>query len=201
MNPLLLRCITGWTGLALVSCSMVAPEVPGSDSRVKAERWAKQAEEGIAESKMPTRFGIPALVITNAGPGRKVLWKTGPGGRYEVDWWDFPKVDMGEIHNVSILASPTPAPVMVEAPSVICPAPAGMSGEEKRTWQQVEVPGLKRTLRYYLVDFAFGDTNTTWKSEIFEITAPDGRRGSYQVTVECDEAYYAKAQFAKLRLR
>lgn len=193
--------ISPFGGLLLAACSVAPSKVPGSDSRVKVEQWTKLAEQGNVESKKPAAFSIPELSISNAGSSRKSEWRTGPEGRYQVDYWKFPKITGGQIHSVRILASPSPAPVLDDAPSVFAPWKDATTIEEKRKWEQVEVPGLKRNLRYYLQDYAFGDGNTAWKSEVFTVTAPDGSQGSYQVTVECDEAYYAKAQFAKLRLR
>jgi hypothetical protein len=150
-------------------------------------------------SKKPAVFSVPELFVSNARDARKSEWMSGPEGRYRVDYWNFPKITAGEIHSVGIIASPLPAPVLDDAPSVFAPWKEATMIEEKRKWEQVEVPGLKRNLRYYLQDFAFGDGNTAWKSEVFTAAAPDGRQGSYQVTVECEEAYYARAQFAKLR--
>lgn len=189
------------SSLLLVACSVGTTKVPGSASRVKAEEWKKIAQRGNVESAKPTTFSIPELAISNPKTSYKSSWMTGPEGRYQVNYWKFPETSTGKIHNVRIIASPTPAPVLDDAPSCFVPWKNASMLEVQREWEQVEVPGIHRSLRYYLQDFAFGDTNTTWNSEIFPITTPDGRQGSYQVTVECDEAYYAKAQFAKIRLR
>ena len=193
--------IAAFGALLLAACSVAPSKVPGSASRVKVEQWTKLADQGTVDSKKPTAFPVPELLVSNAREARKSEWMTGPEGRYRVGFWRFPGTGMGQIHSVRILASPTPAPVLDDAPSVFAPSGPGTSGEEKRAWYTVEVPGLNRSLRYYLQDFAFGDCNTSWNSEIFTITAPDGRQGSYQVNVECEDADGAKAQFAKLRLR
>lgn len=73
--------------------------------------------------------------------------------------------------------------------------------ETPRKWFTVEVPGLKRTLRYYFATMAFGDTDDVWETEPFSVMGPDGTTGFYQARVECHGDQVAQAMFSKLRVR
>jgi hypothetical protein len=153
-------------------------------------------------SKKPVSLKIP-LVDFGDMPAAfgKPKWSTAPGGQYQVGYYEDTKTPAGECYSLSVFDCEKPAPVLVDACSVLEPAGPGELGEYPRTWAGVEVPGLKRSLRYQFTTMAFGDTNDTWETEPFTVTTPDGKTGSYQATAECENAEVAARLFSKLRVR
>lgn len=202
MNSLHRLLLAGFSALLAASCGVTAPKPAGSDSRVKLEQWRKSAQDGIEETDKLIALQIP-LVDFGQLPAAfgKQRWSAGTGGRYSTSYGKSAGIAGGECHHVSIFGTPAAAPVLVDAPSVLEPGRPGEMDETPRKWFTVEVPGLKRTLRYYFATMAFGDTDDVWETEPFSVTGADGITGFYQARVECHGDQVARAMFAKLRAR
>ena len=186
----------------MASCGVTTPKVAGSDSRVKLEEWRTSQQNGIEETDKLIGLKIP-LVDFGKLPAAfgKQRWSAGTGGQYSTSYGKIAKIAGGECYQASIFGTPIAAPVLVDAPSVLEPGLPGEMDENPRKWFTVEVPGLKRTLRYYFATMAFGDTDDVWETEPFSVTGPNGTTGYYQARVECHGDRVAQAMFAKLRVR
>ena len=202
MTPLYPLFLAGSSILFLASCGLTTPKVAGSDSRVKLEEWRQSAQNGIEETDKLIDLQIP-LVDYGKLPAAfgKQRWSAGMKGQYRTSYGETAKIAGGECYSVGLLGTPTPAPVLVDAPSVLEPGLPGEMDESPRKWASVEVQGLKRTLRYYFATMAFGDSDDTWMSEPFSVTGLNGKTGSYQARVECSDSKVAEAMFSKLRVR
>jgi hypothetical protein len=200
MHPRIL--LTAVSCLLVSACAVSKPKVAGSDSRVKVEQWIGSQNNGMEASKKPVSLKIP-LVDFGDMPAAfgKPKWSTAPGGQYQVGYYEDTKTPAGDCYSLSVFGCEKPAPVLGDACSVLEPGLPGKLDESPRTWAGVEVPGLKRSLRYQFTTAAFGDTNDTWETEPFTVTTPDGKTGSYQATAECENAQVAGTLFSKLRVR
>ena len=194
--------LAGFSSLLLASCGVTTPKVAGSDSRVKLEQWLKSEQEGIEETDKLIDLQIPLVDFGKLPPAfGKQHWSAGTKGQYLTGYGKTAKIAGGECYQVTVFGTPATAPVLVDAPSVLEPGRPGEMDESPRKWFTVEAPGLKRSIRYSFSTMAFGDTNDMWESEPFTITTPDGKTGSYQVSIECETAAVAEAMFAKLRIK
>jgi hypothetical protein len=194
--------ITTISCLLLSACAVSKPKVAGSDSRLKVEQWIGDQRRDLQESREPTSSKIPLVDFAKMPAAfGKPKWSTSPGGSYEVGYYQDTKTPAGESYSLSVFGCEKPAPVLVDACSVLEPAGPGELGEYPRTWSTIQVPGLNRSLRYQFSTMAFGDTNDTWETEPFTITTPDGKTGSYQASVECENAEVAARLFSKLRVQ
>ncbi len=103
--------------------------------------------------------------------------------------------------SLRVIGTPGKGPVLIDAPSIYdMPAP-GESGERPSEWKTVNVPGLKRNLRYHLLNDAGGDTNEGWVTDVFTIRSPDGTASSYRAAVEVIDSDQAPKLFSKLGVR
>jgi hypothetical protein len=125
----------------------------------------------------------------------------GPRGQYQVSHDRTTRLGQGECYGLSVFGTTAPGPELNEAPSVLEPGLPGKLDESPRTWSTVQVPGLNRDLRYHFGAAAFGDIQSSWKSEPFTVATPDGRTGFYQATVECEDEAVAAAMFSRLTVR
>lgn len=186
-------------GLLVSACGVSTPATPGSDSRAKVEQWLEREHSGLTESGKPSNLQIPLVEFGGLSAAfGKATWSSGPRGQYEVSHDETTRLAQGECYGLSVFGTAAPGPVLKEAPSALEPGRPGELDESPRTWSTVQVRGLNRSLRYHLGASAFGDANSTWKSEPFTVVTPDGRTGSYQATVECENAAVAAAMFSKL---
>ena len=111
------------------------------------------------------------------------------------------KTLVGTSYSLSVLGCEKPAPVLDQACSVMEPGLPGKSDESPRTWATVQVPALGRTLRHQFTNMAFGDANDTWQTELFTIASADGKTGSYQASIECENTEVSALMFSKLQVR
>ena len=188
--------------LLVTACAVSKPKVTGSDSRVKVEQWIGSQRAGMETSRIPASLRIP-LVDFGGMPATfgKPKWSVAPGGQYKVGYYESTKTPAGDCYSLSVFGCSKPAPILVEASSVQEPGLPGKTDESPRSWSTVQVPGLKRNLRYQFTTSAFGDSDDTWQTEPFAVTTPDGKTGSYQATIECENAEVAARMFSKLRVR
>ncbi|MES2660346.1 MAG: hypothetical protein V4689_17110 [Verrucomicrobiota bacterium] len=202
MAAIRLPVIAGISCMILSACGVSKPKVAGADSRVKLEQWNKAGRDGIEETDKLIGLQIP-LVDFGPLPASfgKQRWSAGLKGQYSTSYGKTARIAGGECYHVSIFGTPSPAPVLVDAPSVLEPGRPGEMDETPRKWSTVEVPGLTRTLRYYFATMAFGDVDDVWETEPFSITGPDGKTGYYQARIECNDAKIAETMFSKLQVR
>ncbi len=197
--PLVLLCVSMPFFQNGCATKTVAPQVKGTGSRELVEAWETEAMAGLDEADSPASAEVPIVMFKNPGKGfSKVSWSVGPAGNYRAMQW---KGSSGEKMSLRVDGTSGKGPELIDAPSVFTPAAPGESGEEPREWKTVHVPGLKRDLRYHLLDFSFGDTNEQWVSEIFTIISADGSVSSYQATVEVTDAVQVPGLFSKLGLK
>jgi hypothetical protein len=199
---IIIRCISiSAICLLINACGPSASKTPGSASRVQVEEWFKGCE-GIEESKAPKSLPIP-LVEFGGLPAsfNRTKWWTGSRGQYRVARFPENSKPEDDCEGLVVIGVPGPAPVIGDAPTVLEPGLPGELDESKRTWLLVEVPGLKRSLRYHFGALAFGDMPSSWKTEPFTITTPDGKTGSYQAIVESENEAVAEKMFSKLRIQ
>ncbi len=190
------------TCLLVSACAVSKLKVTGSDSRVKVVQWIGSQRAELEDSKMPASLKIPAVDFGGMPSAfGKPKWSTAPGGQYEVGYFEDTKTSAGECYSLAVFGCAKPAPVLVDACSVLEPGLPGKTDESPRTWSTVQVPGLDRSLRYQFTTAAFGDINDSWETEPFTVTTSDGKSGSYQATIECENAEVAAKMFSKLRVR
>lgn len=196
------RLLIATSCLLFSACAVSDPKVAGTDSRLKVKEWTGDQYQGLEDSGEAASLKIP-LVDFGKMPAAfgKPSWRTAPGGQYVLGYFENAKTPVGESYSLSVFGCAKPAPVLVEACSVLEPGQPGKLDESPRTWSTVQVPGLNRSLRYQFTTMAFGDTDDTWETEPFNVTTPDGKTGSYQATIECENAEVAAKMFSKLRVR
>ena len=201
MPAIRIPIVVGVSCLVLSACGVTKPKVAGADSRIQMEQWHKTGRGDTAETDKLIGLQIP-LVDFGTLPASfgRTGWSAGRQGQYSCGYHKTARIAGGECYHVSVFGTPTPAPVLTDAPSVLEPGRPGEMDESPRKWSTVEVPGLKRSLRYYFATSAFGDVDDVWESEPFSVTGPDGKTGYYQARVECNDAKVAEAMFSKLRV-
>ena len=201
MRPIIHGISIAITILLISGCTVPGGRTSGTTSRLQVEQWLK-ASEDIEESKAPKNSPIP-LVEFGGLPSayNQTAWWTGSKGQYRVSRFRKNSGPDDECEGLIVIGAPGPAPVIQDAPTVLEPGLPGETDEVKRTWFLVEIPGLKRSLRYHFGAMAFGDMPSSWQTEPFTITTPDGKTGSYQATVECEDKAVAEKMFSKLRVR
>ena len=185
------------------SCAPSAAKVKGSDSQALVIAWDKQAGLGVDDAKSPAGITIPIVIFKNLGAGfTQTNWATGKSGNYRMWQWKRNTNDrISESITLRVIGASGKGPILLDAPCVASPGPGGKSINEPREWKSIYVPGLDRELRYYLIDFAFGDTNDRWATEIFTIIGPDGAASSYQATVEATDSTQIPKLFSKLGVK
>lgn len=188
--------------LLVSACTVSNPKPVGSDSRLKVEEWTGDQFKNLEDSSAPPALNIPLVDFGKMSAAfGKPSWRTSPDGQYIISYFDNAKTPVGLSYSLSVFGCAKPAPMLVDACSVIEPGLPGKTDESPRTWSTVQVPGLNRSLRYQFTTMAFGDSDDTWETEPFTVTTPDGKTGSYQATIECENAAVAASMFAKLRVR
>jgi hypothetical protein len=188
--------------LLVSACAVSNPKIAGSDSRLKVKEWTGDQFQDMEDSSEPASLKIP-LVDFGKMPAAfgKPSWRTSPRGPYVLGYFENAKTPAGESYSLSVFGCVKPAPVLVDACSVLEPGQPGKLDESRRTWSTVQVPGLNRSLRYQFTTMSFGDTDDTWETEPFTVTTPDGKTGSYQAIIECENAEVAARMFSKLQVR
>ena len=188
--------------LALPSCVVAQRKIAGTESRLKVETWLHGQKGDLEQSLAPVSLKIPIVDFVKIPSAfGKPSWRTASGGRYIMGYFGNTKTPVGTSYSLSVFGCERPAPVLDEAYSVMEPGLPGDLDESPRTWATVQVPALGRTLRYQFTNMAFGDINDTWQTEPFTVTTPDGKTGSYQASIECENAEVAALMFSKLRVR